>query len=326
MKQGLLSWSHCPYPKPLSSPFSTAIKPRFTKPKLSTITVTLNSVDESPLTGRERRQMRNERRESKPAYNWKDDVETKLIKKPTKRYASWTEELNLDNLALLGEQWWVIRVSRVTGEETAERMARAMIRTFPSMDFKLYLPSVKIKKKLKSGIVSVKPKPLFPGCVFLRAVLNKELHDFIRECDGVGGFIGSKVGNTKRQINLPRAVDEDDIEAMKKQAKEEQEKADRAFEEEELKASEAKKNGAVDSPLVTQTKSGARGRKAATAGKSTSLKPGSTVRVLSGSFAGFSGTLKKLDKKTGLATVGFTLFGKETLADIDAKEITAEMN
>jgi len=26
--------------------------------------------------------------------------------------------------------------------------------------------------------------------------MNKELHDFIREYDGVGGFIGSTVGNT----------------------------------------------------------------------------------------------------------------------------------
>jgi len=26
--------------------------------------------------------------------------------------------------------------------------------------------------------------------------MNKELHDFIREYDGVGGFIGSQVGNT----------------------------------------------------------------------------------------------------------------------------------
>ena len=54
--------------------------------------------------------------------NWKEDVEEKLLVKPKKRYASWTEELNLDNLALLGPQWWVIRVSRVTGQETADHL------------------------------------------------------------------------------------------------------------------------------------------------------------------------------------------------------------
>ncbi|GFP86265.1 hypothetical protein PHJA_000770300 [Phtheirospermum japonicum] len=334
MKQGLLSWSHCPYPTTfISLPFSTPLNPKTPTPKFSTITVTLNSVDESPLTGRERRQMRNERRESKPAYNWKEEVEMKLIKKPKKRYASWTEELNLDNLALLGPQWWVIRVSRVTGQETAERMARSMARNFPNMEFKVYAPSVQTKRKLKNGSLSVKPKPLFPGCVFLRCVMNKDIHDFIRECDGVGGFIGSKVGNTKRQINKPRPVDEVDMEAIFKQAKEEQEKSDRAFEEEQQKDENLdSKNLGVDSTLVSQDiitetnapkKPGGRGRKAAKQ-TITTLKPGSTVQVVSGSFAGFSGTLKKLDKKTGLATVGFTLFGKETLADIAPNDILAE--
>lgn len=110
----------------------------------------------------------------------------------------------------------------------------------------------------------------------------------------------------KRQINKPRPVDADDMEAIFKQAKEEQEKADQAFEEEQQKdeALDSKKLG-VDSPLVsqnlTQTKAskkpGGRGRKA---GKQPSFKLGSTVHVTSGAFAGFSGTLKKLDSETGL--------------------------
>ncbi|KAK4396168.1 protein STRUBBELIG-RECEPTOR FAMILY 7 [Sesamum angolense] len=148
----------------------------------------------------------------------------------------------------------------------------------------VYIPSVQLKTKLKNGSLSVKPKSLFPGCVFLRCVMNKELHDFIRECDGVGGFVGSKVGNTKRQINKPRPVDADDMEAIFKQAKEEQEKADQAFEEQQkLK---------LWIPINWTT-----------AGKSKTLKPGSTVQVVSGAFAGFSGTLKKLDMKTGLCLI-----------------------
>ncbi|XP_051130332.1 uncharacterized protein LOC127250901 [Andrographis paniculata] len=322
MKQGFLSWRNCSYPTPLSFPFSTTPNLHFPKSKLPRITATAqNSVEEAPapMSGRERRQMRNERRESKAGYNWREDVEMRLIKKPKKRYSKWTEELNLDYLALPGPQWWVVRVSRVSGQETAERMARAMARTFPAMDFKVYIPSIQIRRKLKNGTISVKPKPLFPGCVFLRCVMNKELHDFIRECDGVGGFVGSKVGNTKRQINKPRPVDEVDIEAIFKQAKEEQEKADQAFkealqQEEALDSMKAK----LESPVVSKKGS----RKSA----KHSLKPGSTIQVASGAFAGISGTLKKLDKKTGLATVEFTLFGKETLADIDAKEIIAEAN
>ena len=65
-----------------------------------------------------------------------------------------------------------------------------------SVCFQVYTAAVNVKRKLKNGTCSVKPKPLFPGCVFLRCVLNREIHDFIRECEGVGGFVGSKVGNT----------------------------------------------------------------------------------------------------------------------------------
>lgn len=133
MKQGLLSWSHTAF---FPLPFSPSLKPTILKPKFPTITVTLNSVEESPATSRERRQMRKEAREGKPAYNWKEEVEMKLIKKPKKRYVSWMDELNLDTLATLGPQWWVVRVSRVSGHETAERMARLMARTFPEMEFK----------------------------------------------------------------------------------------------------------------------------------------------------------------------------------------------
>lgn len=61
--------------------------------------------------------------------------------------------------------------------------------------FQVYTPCVQVKRILKNGTISIRPKQLFPGCVFLRCVLNKHLHDFIRECDGVGGFVGSKVGN-----------------------------------------------------------------------------------------------------------------------------------
>lgn len=87
------------------------------------------------LTAKERRQLRNERRESKSGYSWREEVEERLIKKPKKRYASWTEELNLDTLAEAGPQWWVVRVSRLRGQETAQVLARALARKFPEMEF-----------------------------------------------------------------------------------------------------------------------------------------------------------------------------------------------
>lgn len=253
----------------------------------------------------------------------------KLIKKPKKRYASWTDELNLDNLALLGPQWWVVRVKRVSYEFTAERLARSLANNFPDLEFKMYIPAVQEKRKLKNGSYSTKSKPLFPGCIFLRCVMNKELHDFIRECDGVGGFVGSKVGNTKRQINKPRPVSEDDMEAIFRQAKEEQEIADKAFQDMQKEVANSKTSNLDFQTSEGETQNEAKPKrqtrnKSETGSKERSKKlpkTGSNVRVVSGAFAEFSGILKKLDRKNGKATVGFTLFGKETIADVDIHNV-----
>lgn len=252
--------------------------------------------------------------------NWREEVEERLLKKPKKRYASWTEELNLDTLANLGPQWWIVRVSRVRGQETAELIARLLARNFPHVPFEVYAPAVKVKKKLKNGSISVKPKPLFPGCVFLRCIMNKEIHDFIRECDGVGGFVGSKVGNTKRQINKPRPVSEVDMEEIFKKAKEEQENHEREFEEEQ-------QQGTLDSAIPNvepQSDSKPKRQSKKSTDPLKRLSPGSTVRVVSGNFAEFEGSLKKINRKTRKVTVGFTLFGKESLVDLDVSEIVAE--
>ncbi|KAH1162576.1 hypothetical protein GLYMA_01G109100v4 [Glycine max] len=297
----------------------------------------------SQLSARERRRARSERRETRSgAKNWREVVEERLMEKPKKQKGSWMDELNLDNLAKLGPQWWVIRVSRVKGNDIAQLLARSLAKNYPDMEFKIYAPSVNVKRRLKNGSYSVKPKQLFPGCVFLRCVMNKELHDFIREYDGVGGFLGSKVGNTKRQINRPKPVSAEDMEAIFRQAKEEQEKTDQAFEQEEKKASldsgirntELEPDDILNAIVDYKSKRGS--RKASNQVKATDasstrinyklLVPGSTVRVLSGTFSGFTGTLKKLNRKTKLATVHFTLFGKENIADIDVNEIAIETN
>ncbi|KAK3406881.1 hypothetical protein EUGRSUZ_K03006 [Eucalyptus grandis] len=350
MKQGLLQWSPCNHLRPslsssflLRSPIRIARVARRPPPPPPPAAAAVSAALEPPagaeaLTARERRQLRNQRRESRAAYNWREEVEERLIKKPKKRYASWTEELNLDTLAEPGPQWWIVRVSRVRGQETADLIARSLIRNFPEVDFKVYAPAVQEKRKLKNGSYSVKARPLFPGCVFLRCILNKELHDFIRECDGVGGFVGSKVGNTKRQINKPRPVSEDDMEAIFRKAKEEQEKTDRAFEEEQV--SEKLKSEKLDLDLHSSTddslesalKPKRKSRKSSSTVGGLSAKekykllvPGSTVRVLSGTFAGFEGSLKKLNRKNKKATIGFALFGKESLVDLDVDEIVPEV-
>ncbi|XP_020215881.1 uncharacterized protein LOC109799686 [Cajanus cajan] len=307
-------------------------------------TLSASASVESPeqLSARERRRARGERRERKSGTNWREEVEERLMVKPKKQKGSWMDELNLDNLAKLGPQWWVIRVSRVMGHDTAQLLARSLAKNYPDIEFKIYAPSVNVKRRLKNGSYSVKPKPLFPGCVFFRCVMNKELHDFVREYDGIGGFLGSKVGNTKRQINRPKPVSGKDMEAIFKRAKEEQEKTDQAFEEEEknaalnseIKNTELELDDVVNDIVDSKPKRGSRktSNQVTVTDASSTRKdyklfvPGSTVRVVSGTFSGFTGTLKKLNRKTKMATVHFTLFGKENIADIDVNEIALETN
>lgn len=64
-------------------------------------------------------------------------MEERLCKKPKKEFATWTEKLNLDYLAKLGPQWWVMRVGRLRGQEIVERLARSLARNYPDLDFKV---------------------------------------------------------------------------------------------------------------------------------------------------------------------------------------------
>ncbi|KAJ8753772.1 hypothetical protein K2173_000026 [Erythroxylum novogranatense] len=311
MKQGLLLHQWSPFQSSLTPPLATLD----------------STVTDQGLTARERRQLRNQSRESKAGYSWREEFEERLIKKPKKKPKSRSVDLNLDTLADSGPQWWIVRVSRVRGHETASLIARLLARNYPELEFKVYAPAVQEKRKLKNGTFSVKAKPIFPGCVFLWCVLNKEIHDFIRECDGVGGFVGSKVGNTKRQINRPRPVSADDMEAIFKQAKEEQENFDQAFVEKQQGEDSKLDGDDVVKSLTGSTRTG-RSRKMGTLvnGKVTDKKlwkPGSIVRVVSGTFAEFVGNLKKVDRKTGKATVVLNLFGKDSLVDLYLNEIVA---
>lgn len=108
----------------------------------------------------------------------------------------------------------------------------------------------------------------------------------------------------KRQINKPRPVDEIDMEAIFKQAKEEQKTHEKEFEEEQKqegtlvsgksKVEEAQldSNGAGNSSMDLKPK-----RRSIKNGPK--LAPGSTVRVVSGTFSEFEGSLKKVNRKLG---------------------------
>lgn len=112
------------------------------------------------------------------------------------------------------------------------------------------------------------------------------------------------------------------MEAIFRQAKEEQEKTDRAFEEDQQKESLNSEMLSVDSHLdpndetksVMDLKPKRKSRKASdplTDGSSKAkdyklLVPGSTVRVVSGTLAEFVGNLKKMNRKTGKVCHSFS--------------------
>lgn len=58
--------------------------------------------------------------------------------KHTQKFGHWKEELNINNLAREGPQWWIVRVSRIKGQETAQLIARLLARNYPHMDFKVF--------------------------------------------------------------------------------------------------------------------------------------------------------------------------------------------
>ncbi|KAE9447698.1 hypothetical protein C3L33_20379, partial [Rhododendron williamsianum] len=323
MKPGLLAWS--PHLHFLSLPTPLSLPPKRLIPVSAAVESSVN--EQSLLTARERRQLRNERRESKPGTNWKEEVENMLAEKPKEKKVPWREKLNLDKLALLGPQWWIVRVSRGSAQYISG----------------VYFPSVNETRKLKNGSLSVKSKALYPGSVFLRCVLNTEIHDFVRECRGVGGFVANKVGNTKMQINKPKPLPAVEMEAIFRQEKDEQEKADEAFKEEQqreetlnpekinLVYTDSRLTSGESTEPIIESKPKRRSRKTSrpvgdqlTKEGDKLLRPGSTVRVVSGTFTDFAGVLEKLDRKTKRATVGLALFGKQTLVDLDVNEIVLE--
>lgn len=118
--------------------FHTLSLPSLSSPLALSVSASSSGTQQQDLlTPKERRRLRNERRESKNTTNWREEVEDKLSKKTKKEKKSWMDELNLDNLMKLGPQWWVVRVSRLKAEYTAEALARSLAKFFPDTDFKV---------------------------------------------------------------------------------------------------------------------------------------------------------------------------------------------
>lgn len=127
---------------------AASVAPRLGSPSPLPVSVSLSALASSDgggsngeLTARERRQQRRELR----ATDWKEEVQDRLIheparrrKKPPKR--TWREELNLDLLAELGTQWWLVRVSMAPGTDYVDLLTKAISRRYPEVPFKVTIP------------------------------------------------------------------------------------------------------------------------------------------------------------------------------------------
>lgn len=188
------------------------------------------------LSARERRRLRNERREeaksSKPS--WREEVEKKLSQRK-KKPKSWMEEMNLDNLAVHGVQWWMLLVPRNSERLAADDLSKAFPFQFPDIEFEVYLPEIPSRRKLKNGSYSESKKRMFPGYLFICCPLNKEIHDFIRNTPRVRGFFGRKVGSMVRQMIKPKPISISEMEETFRKVKEEQAAYDIEIQEELLK-------------------------------------------------------------------------------------------
>lgn len=118
------------------------------------------------------------------------------------------------------------------------------------------------------------------------------------------------------QINKPKPLPAVQMEAIFRQQKEEQEKADEAFKEEQqreetlnpekmnLVYTDSQLTSGESTEPIIESKPKRRSRKTSRPVGDQSkegdklLRPGSTVRVVSGTFTDFAGVLEKLDRKT----------------------------
>uniref|UniRef100_A0A0A9H6E4 KOW domain-containing protein n=1 Tax=Arundo donax TaxID=35708 RepID=A0A0A9H6E4_ARUDO len=111
-----------------------------------------------------------------------------------------------------------------------------------------------------------------------------------------------------------------------REEKEEQEKVDKEFEEmENIGNVESFSKPVEDSELMLMNKIKKQFKKSPSKGSNShnTFTPGASVHVLSGPFAGFTGSLLEVNRKHKKATVQLSLFGKESFVDLDFDQIEA---
>lgn len=181
------------------------------------------------LSPKERRKLRNERREAlkEEKGSWKEQVETKLDvkKKPLK---GWDQILDINRLASKGYVWYMVSTPKKAEHEAAEQLHIQFAQMFPGMKYEVrnlhsndgyssiqfgiakcesdacswvflqvLTPSIPSFRKLKSGRYSDSRVRLYPGCLLIRCVMNRDVYNMIRSNLRIYNFFGTKAQGTR---------------------------------------------------------------------------------------------------------------------------------
>eukprot|EP00250_Pteridium_aquilinum_P028436 c37150_g1_i1 orf=44-1060(+) len=263
--------------------------------------VASEAISASPSSAKERRKERNERREQLKV-SWRVEVEEKEMEKKKAVPKGLKYELDMSRLTARGMQWWMVLVPMRLEISMAEFISSALSRDFPDEDFEVFVPSIPTKRKMKDGSISTSTRRLHSGCVFLRCVLSRKIHDAVKKIRRVRGFFGKKVGYHE-QVIMPTPVPVEDIEGMRKKIREEEADLQRlkelAKEERKMKRAAVEEAGEKDFSITI----------------------GSDVRVISGPHANFEGCITGLPDANREVQASIMAFGEVTEVVLALDEI-----
>ncbi len=140
------------------------------------------------------------------------------------------------------------------------------------------------QKMMPTKAGNLKPKPMFPGYLYVKVEMTDESWFIIRNTNYVTGIVGSSGQRTK-----PTPVREDEIEKIKMKAAEEQARI------ENIKAGNEEKKVIMEAPYTI----------------------GDEVKIKQDEFAGSTGRVISISIETQKTVVEIEFFGRMTQVEVD---------
>lgn len=259
--------------------------------------------------------MRNERREAlkEEKGSWKEQVETKLDvkKKPPK---GWDQILDINRLASKGYVWYMVSTPKKAEHEAAEQLHIQFAQMFPGMKYEVLTPSIPSFRKLKSGRYSDSRVRLYPGCLLIRCVMNRDVYNMIRSNLRIYNFFGTKAqGTSVSDMIIPSAVSIIEIEELFRKMEEAEaefkvlkEEADREADEREKLEKQAKLKAQIENlPPPPPT-----------------IEKGALIRINVGPFINHTGIVNYVDHENETVQLSVVIFGQSTDAELRIDEVT----